>query len=76
MAKSKQTDTQLMLELGVEKQRLCYWLIRLIHASGWTGEVEEGARRCLIDVGYDPRSDLARQLIEFGEPGVPAVAKT
>ncbi len=71
-SKPKKSDAELLLALGVEKQRLCYWLIRMIQASGWTGDVEEGARQCLIDAGYDPRSQLARQLIELGEPKVPS----
>lgn len=69
MAKSNEVTREL-LKLGLEKQRLCYWLIRMIQASGWIGDVEEGARQCLVDVGYDPRGQLARQLIELGEPGV------
>jgi hypothetical protein len=71
MTKPKPSDAKVMLQLALEKQRLCYWLIRMIQASGWTGDVEEGARRCLVDVGYNPRSQLARNLIEHGEPGVP-----
>ena len=66
--KSKPSDERVLMALALEKQRLCYWLIRMIHASGWTGEVEEGALQCLIDVGYHPRSQLARNLIEHGEP--------
>ncbi len=68
MAATKPSNAELLVTLGLEKQRLCYWLIRMIQASGWTGDVEKGALQCLIDVGYDPHSQLARQLIELGEP--------
>lgn len=33
MSTSKQSDHHAQLALALEKQRLCYWLIRLIHST-------------------------------------------
>lgn len=55
--------------LSVEKQRVCYWLLRMLKKSGWSGDVEKGAREALVAVGYDPSSDLADHLLTLGEPG-------
>ena len=62
------------LELAADKERLIYWLLRVLAES--TGPVitkhgdavDHGAALCLDSFGYAPHSERAIRMLELGEP--------
>jgi hypothetical protein len=58
------------VRLAAEKERLIYWLLRMIHPDQNDYDVLNGAALCLVDLGYAPNSDRARSMLTIGEPGL------
>ena len=55
------------IELTTDRERLLYWLLRLLQSARTTAVL--GALQCLDDFDCAPASDRARQLLRLGEPG-------
>lgn len=57
------------VRLGVERQRLCYWLVRACGEAELPTDVQAGIAAALAVSGYPLGSRIANQLLAMGEPG-------
>ena len=58
------------VRLAAEKERLIYWLLRMIYGDEHDEDVLNGAALCLVDLDYAPNGDRAKSMLTLGEPGL------
>lgn len=57
------------IRLSVERQRLCYWLLRVVKHYKLDDEVGAGIAAALAASNHAVDSRISRQMLDMGEPG-------